>query len=125
MTHEISKTFTFESAHYLPYVPDGHKCGRIHGHSYRCTVYVAGDLDRLGWVVDFAAITEAFEPIRRALDHQTLNDIVGLDNPTSELLATWIWNRLAVTGIARGLSRVEVSETAESSCSYTGPYSNR
>ena len=116
---EIWKDFTFEAAHLLPHAPEGHKCRRLHGHSYRVRVFVAGDLEpSLGWVVDFAEIAAACEPIRKQLDHYFLNEIEGLDNPTSEVLARWIWKRLK-PGLP-GLSRLEVGETCTSGCVYTG-----
>lgn len=115
--HLLSKTFSFQSAHYLPNVPLEHKCGSMHGHSYRVTVCVAGLLEgRLGWVVDFAVISEAFEPLRQRLDHQLLNSIEGLENPTSELLAQWLYSNLA--GSLPGLVSVTVAETESSSCTY-------
>ena len=116
---EIWKDFTFEAAHHLPEVPEGHKCRRLHGHSYRVRVYVEGELDpRLGWVVDFADIRQACEPIRLQLDHYYLNEIEGLENPTAEVLAEWIWLRLKPE--LPILSRIEISETCTSGCSYSG-----
>jgi 6-pyruvoyltetrahydropterin/6-carboxytetrahydropterin synthase len=116
---EIWKEFTFEAAHLLPNVPEDHKCKRLHGHSYRVRLCVEGDLDpTLAWVVDFADIAEAFEPIRLRLDHYYLNEIEGLENPTSEVLAKWIWARLRPALPA--LSRVEVSETCTAGCVYRG-----
>jgi len=116
---EIWKEFRLEAARLLPYVPDGHKCKRLHGHSFCVRVYVEGELDpELAWVVDFADITEAREPLRRQPDHYYLNDIEGLENPTSEVLARWIWARLKPT--LPILSRVDVSETCTSGCSYQG-----
>jgi len=116
---EIFKEFTFESAHRLPNVPAGHKCGRLHGHSFRVEVHVAGPLDpTLGWVVDFADVKEAFRPIDEALDHRYLNEVDGLSNPTSEHLARWIWARLV--GRLTGLSEIVVRETCTSGCSYRG-----
>ncbi len=116
---EIWKEFTFEAAHLLPNVPDEHKCKRLHGHSYRVRLCVEGDLDpTLAWVVDFADIAEAFEPIRLRLDHYYLNEIEGLENPTSEVLAKWIWER--VRPRLPVLSRVEVSETCTAGCVYRG-----
>lgn len=88
---ETWKDFTFEAAHHLPEVPEGHKCRRLHGHSYRVRVYVEGELNpRLGWVVDCAQIRQACEPIRQQLDHFYFNEIEGLENPTAEVLAQWI-----------------------------------
>ena len=116
---EIWKEFGFEAAHMLPNVPEDHKCRRLHGHSYRVKIVVEGELDpTLGWVIDFADITTAFEPIRRRLDHYYLNEIEGLENPTSEVLAKWIWARILPT--LPMLSRVEVAETCTSACVYRG-----
>jgi 6-pyruvoyltetrahydropterin/6-carboxytetrahydropterin synthase len=116
----VFRELRFEAAHRLPNVPEGHKCARLHGHSFKVEVHVAGPLDPgLGWVVDFADIAAAFEPIHDALDHRYLNDIEGLENPTSENLAAWIWDRLAAGGLA--LSRVVVRETCTSGCVYEGP----
>jgi len=116
---EIWKQFTFEAAHLLPHVPEGHKCKRLHGHSFRVRVCVDGEVNpELGWVVDFADLAEAFEPLRQQLDHYYLNEIEGLDNPTSEVLARWIWLRLKPS--LPNLSQVEVSETCTSGCTYRG-----
>lgn len=116
---EIFKEFTFESAHRLPNVSAGHKCARLHGHSYRVQVYVRGDVhETLGWVVDFAELKDAFEPLRARLDHYYLNEIEGLENPTSENLARWIWQRLQPS--LPLLSKVVVSETCTSGCIYKG-----
>jgi 6-pyruvoyltetrahydropterin/6-carboxytetrahydropterin synthase len=114
---EIFREFRFEAAHLLPYVPAGHKCGRLHGHSYRVEVHVAGDVDpAAGWVLDFADVSAAWKPLDDLLDHRYLNDVPGLDNPTSENLAAWIWQRLA----ALPLSAVVVRETCTSGCVYRG-----
>lgn len=119
MTHTVFTEFTFESAHRLPNVPEGHKCARLHGHSFRVEVHVSGPLDpELGWVVDFGDIRAAAEPVRAALDHRYLNEIDGLENPTSEVVARWIWDRLASS--LPGLSQVVVRETCQSGASYRG-----
>ncbi len=116
---EIWKEFTFEAAHLLPNVPEGHKCRRLHGHSYRVRVIVSGEPDpELGWIADFADIAAACAPIRQRLDHYYLNEIEGLENPTSERLAKWIWERLEP--MLPGLSRLEVGETCMSGCAYSG-----
>ena len=116
---EIFKEFTFEAAHMLPNVPAGHKCRRLHGHSFRVRVFVEGPLDSsLGWVADFADVKEAFEPIRLELDHYYLNDIDGLENPTSEIIAKWIWVRLKPR--LPGLSRILLFETCTAGCEYRG-----
>jgi 6-pyruvoyltetrahydropterin/6-carboxytetrahydropterin synthase len=116
---EIFKEFTFEAAHRLPNVPAGHKCARLHGHSFRCEVHVRGDVEpRTGWVMDFGDIKAAFEPLHMVLDHNFLNEIEGLANPTSEVLARWIWHNLARA--LPGLSAVIVRETCTSGCVYRG-----
>jgi 6-pyruvoyltetrahydropterin/6-carboxytetrahydropterin synthase len=115
---EIFKEFSIEAAHWLPNVPEGHKCRRLHGHSFRIEIHVAGPLDaHLGWVMDFADLKTAFQPIEDQLDHRCLNDIAGLENPTSENLARWIWQHLK-PGLPL-LSKVVVRETCTSGCVYT------
>lgn len=116
---EIFKEFTIEAAHRLPNIPPGHKCARLHGHSFHISVHVRGPVDpRLGWVVDFADIKQAFAPIEEQIDHNYLNEIEGLENPTSENLARWIWLRLLPALPA--LSKIIVRETCTSGCIYTG-----
>lgn len=116
---EIFKEFTFEAAHKLPNVPEGHKCARLHGHSFRVEIHVGGALQQpAGWVVDFADIKAAFSPLEKRLDHYYLNDIEGLENPTSENLAIWLWDRLKPS--LAGLSKVVVRETCTSGCVYRG-----
>ena len=118
-TTEIFREFTFESAHRLPNVPDGHKCARLHGHSYRVTVHVAGEVGpESGWVMDFGAVKAAFKPLEERLDHHYLNDIEGLENPTSEILARWIWDRLKPS--LPSLAAITVRETCTSGCTYRG-----
>lgn len=115
----IYKEFTFEAAHKLPHVPADHKCARLHGHSYRVRITVRGPLDpRLGWVMDFDSIREAFKPLHQILDHHYLNEIPGLENPTSENLAAFIWHRLKPT--LPELCKVTVMETCMSGCEFTG-----
>ena len=116
---EIFKAFTLESAHRLPNVPAGHKCARVHGHSFRVEVHVQGPVDpHLGWVMDFADVKAAFEPLYQQLDHHYLNDVPGLENPTSENLARWIWQRLRP--VLPQLSAIVVHETCTSGARYTG-----
>ena len=115
MTH-IWKEFRFEAAHRLPRVPDGHKCGRLHGHSYRVEVHVTGVVQSDGMVRDFADLTAAWAPLHDLLDHRYLNDVSGLENPTSENLAEWIWYRLHET--LYGLSHIVVAETCSSGVIY-------
>lgn len=118
---EIFREFTFEAAHRLPHVPEGHKCARLHGHSFRVEIHVRGEVDpELGWVMDFAELKKAFQPLDDQLDHRYLNDVDGLENPTSENLARWIWDRLTDT---LPLSAVQVRETCTSGCVYRGEMS--
>jgi 6-pyruvoyltetrahydropterin/6-carboxytetrahydropterin synthase len=115
----IFKDFTFEAAHRLPFVPDGHKCGRLHGHSFGVELHVSGPVDpRSGWLIDFAQIKSAFKPFYETLDHNYLNEIEGLENPTSENIARWIWQHLK-PGLPQ-LSQVVVRETCTSGCIYRG-----
>lgn len=117
---EIYKKFTIESAHWLPNVPDGHKCGRLHGHSIEIKVAVSDKVgDESGWVLDFADLKKVFNPIYQQLDHNCLNHIEGLENPTSENLCKWIWDRLIPD--LPNLSCIEVCETCTSGCIYRGP----
>src|SRR5688500_9297495 len=116
---EIFKEFRFEAAHMLPNLPPEHKCSRLHGHSFRTEVHVRGPVDdRLGWVIDFADIKKAFKPLEEQLDHHYLNEIEGLENPTSEILARWIYAKLKPD--LPGLFKVVVSETCTSGCVYNG-----
>lgn len=116
---ELYKVFQIEAAHRLPNLPPEHKCSRLHGHSFRIEVHIEGEVDaRLGWVMDFADLKAAFEPLFRQLDHHYLNEIDGLENPTSENLARWIWARLKPK--LPQLSRIVVAETCTSGCVYRG-----
>lgn len=116
---EIFKEFTFEAAHRLPNVSPGHKCGRLHGHTFRVEIHVKGDLDpKLGWVRDFAELKAAFAPLHDQLDHYYLNEVEGLGNPTSEVLARWLWQRLRRP--LPDLSAIVVRETCTSGCIYRG-----
>lgn len=115
----VFKEFTIEAAHRLPNVRQGHKCARLHGHSFRVEVHVQGPVDEeAGWVVDFADIKKAFKPLFEQLDHHYLNEIEGLSNPTSENLAKWVWTRLR-PGLPI-LSKVVVRETCNAGCVYQG-----
>ncbi len=117
---EIFKEFSFEAAHRLPNTPPDHKCARLHGHSFRVELHVSGPVgEETGWVLDFAEIKQAWRPLEKELDHHYLNEIPGLENPTSEHLARWIWKRLELA--LPGLSKVLVRETCSSVCVYRGP----
>lgn len=114
---EIYKDFSFEAAHLLPNVPIGHKCGRLHGHSFLVRIVVEGDVgETTGWVMDFADIKSICKPILDQLDHYYLNEISGLENPTSENIAKWLWNQLK-PNLAQ-LNRIEIKETCTSGCIY-------
>ncbi len=116
---EIFKEFTFEAAHRLPNVAPDHKCFRLHGHSFQISVHLSGPVEvHSGWVRDFRDISCAMVPVLEVLDHHYLNEISGLENPTSEALARWIWERLN-TALPE-LSRVVVRETCSSGCVYRG-----
>jgi 6-pyruvoyltetrahydropterin/6-carboxytetrahydropterin synthase len=116
---EIFKRFHIEAAHRLPNVPAGHKCARLHGHSFQVELVVSGEPgDDSGWVMDFADVKRAFQPLYEQLDHNYLNDIAGLENPTSERLAAWIWEHLKP--MLPQLSTVVVHETCTSGCRYSG-----
>lgn len=115
----LVKSFDFEAAHWLPSFPDGHKCRRMHGHSFRVEVIVAGDVpESKGYLIDYGEIKAAIEPVREALDHRLLNEIAGLENPTSEVIAGWVWRRLKPT--LPMLAEVVVHETCTSRCHYEG-----
>ena len=119
MKVELRKTFQFEAAHLLPHLPKSHKCRRLHGHSFKVEVALAGECDpKLGWLMDYAEISDVFRPILEKLDHFYLNEIPGLENPTSENLACWIWDRLKPK--LPLLTEVVVAETCLSRCLYRG-----
>ena len=116
---EIYKAFSIEAAHRLPNLPEDHKCYRLHGHSFKIEVHVTGEVDQnTGWIMDFADISAAFKPLFERLDHHYLNEIEGLENPTSENLARWIWRQLKPA--LPLLSSVVVRETCTAGCVYKG-----
>ncbi len=116
---DIYKRFHIEAAHRLPNVPEGHKCARLHGHSFEVDIYVSGPLDpKLGWVMDFADLKAAFEPLYVQMDHNYLNELPGLENPTSENMAHWIWQKLKPE--LPLLSRIVIRETCNSGVDYRG-----
>jgi 6-pyruvoyltetrahydropterin/6-carboxytetrahydropterin synthase len=118
--HELLRRYRFEAAHRLPAVPAEHRCARLHGHTYDVAVSVRGDADEeLGWVIDFSAIDKACEPAIDALDHQLLNDVDGLENPTSENVARWLWDQFQE--LLPELFSVAVAENADAVCTYWGP----
>ena len=115
---KLFKDFSFEAAHKLPLVPSDHKCSNLHGHSFRVKVCVDGPVNEMGWVMDFSEIKKTCEPYIEHLDHSYLNEIDGLENPTSENIAIWLWDRLIKT--LPQLSSVSVMETCNSGCEYRG-----
>lgn len=119
MRVRLARTFTFEAAHALPTFPEGHKCRRLHGHSFRVEVLVEGEVDPAkGYLIDYGELKDACEPIRQRLDHRYLNEIEGLANPTSEVLARWVWERLRPA--LPLLAEIVVHETCTSRCHYRG-----
>ncbi len=115
----LVRGFGFEAAHRLPNVPEGHKCARLHGHSFRVELVCEGQIDpHTGWLIDFADIKEVFEPLLRQLDHRYLNEIDGLENPTAEEIARWIWRRVK-PGLS-SLVQINLSETCTARCEYNG-----
>jgi 6-pyruvoyltetrahydropterin/6-carboxytetrahydropterin synthase len=111
--------FRFEAAHRLPRVPAGHKCARLHGHSFKVELAVAGPVnDDTGWFIDFADLYELWQPLHDVLDHHYLNDVPGLENPTSEVLAKWIWDKMKPKLAA--LDQVTLFETCDARCEYRG-----
>ncbi len=116
---KIFKEFTFEAAHFLPTVPEGHKCRNLHGHSYKLKVWLHGPVDvKLGWVMDFSDLKNTVSEIINVLDHTCLNEIPGLENPTCEILASWLWEKLSPK--LSGLYELHLNETETSGCVYSG-----
>ena len=116
---KIYKDITFEAAHMLPNVPEDHKCRQLHGHSFKIRITLDGPIDKsIGWVEDFSELKKAFDPIYQKLDHHYLNEISGLENPTSENLVKWIWERLKPN--LKYLCSLEVKETCTTGCIYEG-----
>ena len=119
MPFRLSKSFTFEAAHFLPSFPEGHKCRRMHGHSFKVEVIVAGELpEGVYHLIDYGEIAAVTEPLRLQLDHYCLNDIEGLENPTSEMLARWLWDRIHPS--LPLLEGIRVHETCTARCEYRG-----
>ncbi len=115
----LSKDFEFEAAQALPSFPEGHKCRKVHGHSFKVTVSVRGPVDEAtGIFYDHAAISDALRPIIQQLDHAYLNDIPGLENPTIELMSRWLWDQLSPK--LAGLYEIVLHETPRARCVYRG-----
>ncbi len=117
---ELIKEFSFEAAHFLPGAPDGHKCRRMHGHSFYFKLHLRGEVDKeKGWLMDFGEIKKIVKPILdNYLDHYVLNEVDGLKNPTSENIAIWLWDKLKPS--LPFLNRITLKETCTSSCVYEG-----
>lgn len=119
MAIEVFREFVIESARRLPYLPANHPCAAMHGHTFRIQIYVQGPIQcEAGWVMDFADLDRHVQALRGELDHRVLNEVAGLENPTTELLARWIWQRLQPS--VPGLSRIVIQENPNSGCVYTG-----
>lgn len=115
----IYKQFSFDSAHFLPFVPEGHKCGGMHGHTYKLTVFLEGDPNPVqGWLIDFNELKKVIDPLIDSVDHKLLNDIPGLENPTSEILAAWLWEQIKPQ--LPLLKRLELNETPTTGVIYDG-----
>lgn len=115
----LTKSFDFEAAHWLPTFPEGHKCRRMHGHSFRVDVIVEGDVPAdKGYLIDYGQIKQAIEPIKSRLDHYVLNEVEGLENPTAEMLARWVYDRLKPA--LPLLAAVRVHETCTTEAEYRG-----
>ena len=115
----LYKQFSFDAAHFLPAVPKGHKCGNMHGHTYRLSVLIEGHPNqKSGWIIDFGDLKNKIQPVIEILDHHLLNDIPGLENPTSENLAIWLWNK--IKPLVPELKKIELNETQSSGVIYEG-----
>lgn len=115
----IYKSFTFDAAHFLPHVPQGHKCKNMHGHTYGLRIFIEGSPDNeQGWIIDFGDLKHLLKPVLDRVDHRLLNDIPGLENPTSELLTVWLWQQ--IKPLLPGLIKLELNETASSGVIYEG-----
>nr|WP_281024331.1 6-carboxytetrahydropterin synthase QueD [Mucilaginibacter celer] len=115
----IYQHFTFDAAHFLPHVPQGHKCRNLHGHTYHLTLYITGEImEKEGWILDFSDLKAIAQQVIGTLDHTLLNNIEGLSNPTAELLAKWIWQKLIP--LLPGLKKIELKETPASGVVYNG-----
>ena len=114
----LFKEFTFEAAHKLPLVPKEHKCSNLHGHSFKVRIYVDGPINEMGWVMDFSELKKICAPYIEQLDHSYLNEITGLENPTSENIAIWLWDKLKES--LPQLRSIQVMETCNSGCEYFG-----
>ncbi|MBK8999354.1 MAG: 6-carboxytetrahydropterin synthase QueD [Myxococcales bacterium] len=119
MKVRLVREYRFEAAHRLPNVPEGHKCQRLHGHSFKIEIAIAGPVnEQTGWFIDFGDLDAIWAPLYEALDHRYLNDVPGLENPTSEILSRWLWQRIKPQ--LPELARITVYETCDARCEYEG-----
>ena len=115
----LYKQFTFDAAHYLPKLPDDHKCRQMHGHTYYLTIFIEGEvLKEQGWILDFGDIKKTLKPVLDIIDHTLLNNIPGLENPTAELFTIWLWNK--IKPLLPELKKIELKETPTSGVIYEG-----
>ena len=115
----LYKIFSFDSAHFLPNVPEGHKCRELHGHTYQLTIFIEGEVsEKEGWIIDFNVLKSAVAPVIELVDHTLLNNVDGLQNPTIELFAKWLWARIKPN--LPSLSKLELKETPTSGVIYEG-----
>jgi 6-pyruvoyltetrahydropterin/6-carboxytetrahydropterin synthase len=114
----IFKELTFDAAHYLPNLSEHHKCHYMHGHTYKLKVWLEGIPNDIGWIMDFSEIKQALQPVIDCIDHKILNEVPGLENPTCELLAVWLWDRLKP--VLPLLKQIELNETPTSGVVYQG-----
>lgn len=115
----IYKQFTFDAAHYLPHVTDHHKCKKTHGHTYHLTLFFDGNISPdMGWIIDYSEIKNVVTPILKLVDHQFLNEVEGLENPTCELICIWLWKK--IKPLITELKRIELKETPTSGAIYEG-----
>ena len=119
MNVRLVHEFRFEAAHRLPKVPAGHKCSRLHGHSFKVEIACEGPVNPdTGWFIDFDELYKLWQPLHDVLDHHYLNEVPGLENPTSEILAKWIWDKMK--GPLPSLQQIPLFETCDSRCEYRG-----
>lgn len=117
MKYELKQHFHIESARFLPNLPKSHPCSNMHGHSFKIVLSLVGDLDpKIGWVMDYHEISQVMTPLLKQLDHKILNEVPGLENPTSELLAKWIYEKVQNT--IPMLKNVSIMETTSTECTY-------
>lgn len=117
MKYELKQHFHIESARFLPHLPKSHPCANMHGHSFKIILQLKGELQpQVGWVMDYHEISLVMAPLLKQLDHKVLNEVPGLENPTSELLAKWIYEKARLS--IPLLQSVTIMETTSTECKY-------